>query len=132
MRSLYIFPKGVTPNTQQETLIVKQKIHGRGCPARADSSVWQVAVTTQVIQACYGIFRLLIFAHGYCYGRILPIERSYRQLVSVSAAALRVEQFVDSAANCSTKLKIVGLSCSTLNVSLPMLPLWRFRAWNIW
>jgi len=74
--------------------------------------VWQV-VTTQGL--ALPIFRLLIFAHGYCYGGFSPIERvivvCYQQQLS------EVERLLISAQIVQAKLKIVGyLAAATTSV----------------
>lgn len=86
MRSLYISQQGCYVSLQQETLIVKQgeTIYGQiQLPLLEQILVFgKSQVTTQVIRTC--LWRNIPIAYlsrmGYCYGRILPIERGYRQL----------------------------------------------------
>ena len=86
MRSLYISQQGCYVSLQQETLIVKQGTTIQGqvqLPLLEQILVFgKSQITTQVIRAC--LQRNIPIAYlsrmGYCYGRILPVERGYRQL----------------------------------------------------
>ena len=86
MRSLYVSQQGCYISLQQETLIVKQGDTIQGSvqlPLLEQILVFgKSQITTQVILAC--LRRDIPIAYlsrmGYCYGRILPIERGYRQL----------------------------------------------------
>lgn len=86
MQSLYVSKQGCYVALQQETLIVKQGeiIYGQvQLPLLEQILVFgKSQITTQVIRAC--LWRNIPIAYlsrmGYCYGRILPIERGYRQL----------------------------------------------------
>jgi CRISPR-associated protein Cas1 len=64
-------------------------------------------VTTQVIRAC--LYRDIPIAYlsrmGYCYGRILPIERGYRQLSRYQQQLTVVEQLLAAKNIVQAKLK---------------------------
>lgn len=86
MRTLYISQQGCYVSQQQETLIVKQcdTILGEvQLPLLEMLLVFgQSQITTQAIRNC--LWRDIPIGYlsrlGYCYGRILPIARGYRQL----------------------------------------------------
>lgn len=86
MRTLYVSRQGCYINLKGETLIVKQgeTIHGEvQLPLLEQILIFgKSQLTTQVIRTC--LWRNIPIAYlsrmGYCYGRLMPIERGYRQL----------------------------------------------------
>lgn len=86
MRTLYISQQGCYVSLQQETLLVKQKntvLQSVQLPLLEQVLVFgQSQVTTQAIRAC--LWRDIPIAYlsrmGYCYGRLMAVERGYRQL----------------------------------------------------
>lgn len=111
MRSLYISQQGCYVSLEQETLIVKQSkiILGQvQLPHLEQILVFGKAqITTQVIRAC--LWRNIPIAYlsrmGYCYGRILPIERGYRQLSRYQQQITTVEQLLVARQIVQAKLK---------------------------
>ena len=86
MRSLYISQQGCYVSLQQDLLIVKQKdqvIAEVQLPLLEQILVFgKSQVTTGVIRACLwqNIPIVYLSRMGFCYGRIMSIERGYRQL----------------------------------------------------
>ncbi|MCL1463257.1 CRISPR-associated endonuclease Cas1 [Argonema galeatum] len=86
MLTLYVSQQGCYVSLAQEMLVVKQKDNILGevqLPLLEQVLIFgKSQVTTQAIRAC--LWRNIPIAYlsrmGYCYGRILPIERGYRQL----------------------------------------------------
>lgn len=86
MLTLYVSQQGCYVSLEQEMLIVKQGENLLGevqLPLLEQVLIFgKSQVTTQAIRAC--LWRDIPIAFlsrmGYCYGRILPIERGYRQL----------------------------------------------------
>lgn len=86
MRTLYVSQQGCYVSLQQETVLIKQgdTIHTQvQLPLLEQILVFgKSQLTTQLIRAC--LYQDVPIAYlsrmGYCYGRILPIERGYRQL----------------------------------------------------
>lgn len=86
MRTVYVSQPGCYVSLQQEMLLVKkgEVILGEiQLPLLEQLLIFgQSQVTTQAIRTC--LWRNIPIAYlsrmGYCYGRILPIERGYRQL----------------------------------------------------
>jgi CRISPR-associated protein Cas1 len=86
MRTLYVSRQGCYIALKGETLIVKQgeTIHGEvQLPLLEQILIFgKSQITTQVIRTC--LWRDIPIAYlsrmGYCYGRLMPIERGYRQL----------------------------------------------------
>ena len=86
MQTLYVSEQNCYVCLQKETLLVKQGdtvyIEVQ-LPLLEQILIFgQSQITTQVIRAC--LWRDIPIAYlsrmGYCYGRILPISRGYRQL----------------------------------------------------
>jgi len=85
-RSLYVSQQGCYVALQQEYLLVKQQ--GQTIAQVQLPHIEQVLifgrsqVTTQAITACLkkNIPIVYLSRMGYCYGRIMPLERGYRQL----------------------------------------------------
>jgi CRISPR-associated protein Cas1 len=86
MRTLYVSQQGCYVALQDETLIVKQKgevFAQVQLPLTEQILIFgKSQVTTQAIRAC--LWRDVPIAYlsqmGYCYGRLMSIERGYRQL----------------------------------------------------
>jgi CRISPR-associated protein Cas1 len=86
MRTVYVSQPGCYVSLHQEILVVKK---GESVIAEVQLPLLEQVlifgksqVTTQAIRSC--LWRNIPIAYlsrmGYCYGRILPIERGYRQL----------------------------------------------------
>ncbi|MDY7014760.1 MAG: CRISPR-associated endonuclease Cas1 [Cyanobacteriota bacterium] len=86
MKTLYLSQQGCYVSLKQETLNVKRGETLYACvqlPLLEQILVFgQSQLTTQVIRAC--LWRDIPIAYlsrmGYCYGRMMPIERGYRHL----------------------------------------------------
>jgi CRISPR-associated protein Cas1 len=111
MRSLYVSQQGCYVTLQQETLVIKQ---GETIYARVQLPLLEQIlifgksqVTTQVIRTC--LWRDIPIAYlsrmGYCYGRVMPIERGYRQLSRYQQQLGMVERLVTAQAIVCAKLK---------------------------
>jgi CRISPR-associated protein Cas1 len=111
MRSLYVSQQGCYLKLQQETLIVKQGeiIHAQvQLPLLEAILIFgKSQVTTQVIRTC--LWRDIPIAYlsrmGYCYGRVMAIERGYRQLSRYQQQLSIVERMITARAIVSAKLK---------------------------
>jgi len=87
VRTLYIAQQGCYLSLNQEQVVIKQGqtvLDEVQLPLLEQILIFgKSQVTTQVIRAC--LWRDIPIAYlsrmGYCYGRILPISRGYRQLV---------------------------------------------------
>jgi CRISPR-associated protein Cas1 len=86
MRSLYVSQQGCYLSLQQETLLIKQGqsvLNQVQLPLVEQILIFgKSQVTTQAIRACLerDIPIVYLSRMGYCYGRLLPIARGYRQL----------------------------------------------------
>jgi CRISPR-associated protein Cas1 len=111
MRSLYVSQQGCYLKLQQETLIVKQ---GETIHAQVQLPLLEAIlifgksqVTTQVIRTC--LWRDIPIAYlsrmGYCYGRVMAIERGYRQLSRYQQQLSMGERLVTARAIVAAKLK---------------------------
>ncbi|MHC5725437.1 MAG: CRISPR-associated endonuclease Cas1, partial [Nostoc sp.] len=86
MRTLYVSRQGCYITLKGETLIIKQgeTIHGEvQLPLLEQILIFgKSQITTQAIRTC--LWRDIPIAYlsrmGYCYGRLMPIARGYRQL----------------------------------------------------
>ncbi len=86
MKTLYVSQQGCYVNLDQETLLVKQKdqiLAQVQLPLLEQVLIFgKSQITTQAIRAC--LWRNIPVAYlsrmGYCYGRLMSIERGYRQL----------------------------------------------------
>jgi CRISPR-associated protein Cas1 len=100
MRTLYVSQQGCYVSLQQENLVVKQgeTIYGEvQLPLLEQILIFgKSQITTQAIRACLwrGIPIAYLSRMGYCYGRILPIERGYRQLSRYQQQLLAVERLL--------------------------------------
>ncbi len=111
MQTLYVSQQNCYVCLHQETLLVKQgeKIHGEvQLPLLEQILVFgKSQITTQAIRAC--LWRDIPIAYlsrmGYCYGRIIPIERGYRQLSRYQQQLLPVERLITARTIVQAKLK---------------------------
>lgn len=111
MRTLYVSQQGCYVVLQQETLIIKQgeTIHAQvQLPLLEQILIFgKSQVTTQVIRTC--LWRDIPIAYlsrmGYCYGRVMPIERGYRQLSRYQQQLGVAERLVTARAIVCAKLK---------------------------
>jgi CRISPR-associated protein Cas1 len=111
MRSLYISQQGCYVSLQQEMLLVKQgeTVHQQvQLPLLEQILVFgKSQITTQVIRACLqrDIPIVYLSRMGYCYGRIIPIERGYRQLVRYQQQLSAIERLLVAQQIVQAKLK---------------------------
>lgn len=111
MRTLYVSQQGCYVALRQETLIVKQgeTIHGQvQLPLLEAILIFgKSQVTTQVIRTC--LWRDIPIAYlsrmGYCYGRVMPIKRGYRQLSRYQQQLSGVERLITARVIVQAKLK---------------------------
>ncbi len=111
MRTLYVSQPGCYVSLQQETLIVKQgeTVHAQvQLPLLEQILIFgKSQITTQVIRTC--LWRDIPIAYlsrmGYCYGRVMPIERGYRQLSRYQQQLGVAERLVTARAIVCAKLK---------------------------
>jgi CRISP-associated protein Cas1 len=111
MRTLYVSQQGCYVSLQQESLIVKQgqKVLGEvQLPLLEQILIFgKSQVTTQVIRTC--LWRDIPIGYlsrmGYCYGRIVPIERGYRQLSRYQQLLTPVDKLVVARQIVAGKLK---------------------------
>lgn len=100
MRSLYISQQGCYVTLRQELVVIKQGqtiLDEVQLPLLEQILLFgKSQVTTQLIRAC--LQRDIPIAYlsrmGYCYGRMLPIGRGYRQLSRYQQQMLAVERLV--------------------------------------
>lgn len=110
MRTLYISQQGCYVSLKQETLMVKQGdqvLQQVQLPLLEQILVFgKSQLTTQVIRAC--LWRNIPIAYlsrmGYCYGRVIPIERGYRQLVRYQQDLSSLERLLVAQAIVQAKL----------------------------
>lgn len=111
MQTLYVSEQNCYVCLQKETLLVKQ---GETIYAEVQLPLLEQILifgksqlTTQVIRAC--LWRDIPIAYlsrmGYCYGRILPISRGYRQLSRYQQQLSPVEKLITARAMIKGKLK---------------------------
>lgn len=111
MRTLYVSQQGCYVSLHQETLLVKQgeKIYGEvQLPLLEQILIFgKSQITTQAIRAC--LSRDIPIAYlsrmGYCYGRILPVERGYRQLSRYQQQLSAIERLLVARQIVQAKLK---------------------------
>jgi CRISPR-associated protein Cas1 len=111
MRTLYVSQQGCYVALRQETLVVKQgeTIHAQvQLPLLEQILIFgKSQVTTQVIRTC--LWRDIPIAYlsrmGYCYGRVMPIERGYRHLSRYQQQLSGVERLITARAIVQAKLK---------------------------
>ncbi|MBD6616407.1 CRISPR-associated endonuclease Cas1 [Komarekiella sp. 'clone 1'] len=111
MRTLYVSQQNCYVCLQQETLLVKQgeTIYGEvQLPLLEQVLIFgKSQVSTQAIRAC--LWRDIPITYlsrmGFCYGRILPIARGYRQLSRYQQQLSPVEKLISARAIVQAKLK---------------------------
>ncbi|MEH1873544.1 CRISPR-associated endonuclease Cas1 [Nostoc sp.] len=111
MRTLYVCGQNCYVCLQQETLVVKQgdTIYGEvQLPLLEQVLIFgKSQVSTQAIRAC--LWRDIPITYlsrmGFCYGRILPIARGYRQLSRYQQQLSPVEKLISARAIVQAKLK---------------------------
>lgn len=111
MRSLYVSQQGCYLSLQQEKILIKrgqQVLDEVQLPLLEQILVFgQSQVTTQVIRACLqrDIPIVYLSRMGFCYGRLLPIGRGYRQLARYQQQLSAVERLITARAIVQAKLK---------------------------
>jgi CRISPR-associated protein Cas1 len=111
MRTLYVSQQGCYVSLDGETLIVKQNgtVYGQvQLPLTEQILIFgKSQVTTQVIRTC--LWRDIPIAYlsrmGYCYGRLMSIERGYRQLSRYQQQLTLGERIKTARAIVQAKLK---------------------------
>jgi CRISP-associated protein Cas1 len=111
MRTLYVSQQNCYVALQQEKLIVKQRetIYAEvQLPLLEQILIFgNSQVSTQAVRAC--LWQKIPIAYlsrmGYCYGRVLPIERGYRQLSRYQQQLSTVERLITARAIVQAKLK---------------------------
>jgi CRISP-associated protein Cas1 len=100
MRSLYISQQGCYISLHKEQIVIKQGekvLDEVQIPFLEQILVFgKSQITTQVIRTC--LQRDIPIAYlsrmGYCYGRLIPIERGYRQLTRYQQQLSQMEKFL--------------------------------------
>jgi len=111
MKSLYVSQQNCYVSLQKETLIVKQGEMVQGqvqLPLLEQILIFgKSQVSTQAIRACLWREIPIVYLSrmGYCYGRILPIGRGYRQLCRYQQQLTQVERLITARAIVQAKLK---------------------------
>lgn len=111
MKSLYISQQGCYLCQQRESVLVKKQetiLAKAQLPLLEQILIFgKSQATTQVIRSC--LWRQIPIVYlsrmGYCYGRILPIERGYRQLSRYQQQLLSAERLLVARAIVTGKLK---------------------------
>jgi len=111
MQTLYVSEQNCYVCLQKETLLVKQgeTIYAQVQLPLLDQILifGKSQITTQAIRAC--LWRDIPIAYlsrmGYCYGRILPISRGYRQLSRYQQQLSPAEKLITARAMIKGKLK---------------------------
>lgn len=110
-RTLYVSQQGCYVSLRQEFLVVKQgkrEVQSVQLPLLEQVLIFgKSQVTTQAIRAC--LQRNIPIAYlsrmGYCYGRILPVERGYRQLARYQQQLSHIERLMVAQQIVQAKLK---------------------------
>jgi CRISP-associated protein Cas1 len=110
MRTLYLSQQGCSVSLSQEMLVVKQGsdlLQSVQIPLLEQVLVFgKSQVTTQAIRAC--LWRNIPIAYlsrmGYCYGRVIAIERGYRQLARYQRDLTGLERLLVAQALVKAKL----------------------------
>lgn len=111
MKSLYVSQQGCYVSLQQETLVVQQKGNTLAqvqLPLLEQILIFgKSQVTTQVIRTCLwrNIPIVYLSRMGHCYGRIIPIERGYRQLTRYQQQLSLVQRLIVAREIVRAKLK---------------------------
>ena len=100
MRTLYVSQQGCYLSLRQESVVVQFKeavLTTAQLPLLEQILIFgKSQVTTQLIQSCLkrNIPIGYLSRMGYCYGRLMPIERGYRQLVRYQQQLSMPEQLL--------------------------------------
>lgn len=111
MLCLYVSQHGCYISLQKETILVKQKekiLIEAQLPQLEQILIFgKSQVTTQVIRSCLSRNIPIVYLSrmGYCYGRILPIERGYRYLIRYQQQLTSAERLVTARGIVQGKLK---------------------------
>lgn len=111
MRTLYVSRQNCYITLSGETLVIKEKeiIHGEvQIPLIEQILIFgKSQITTQAIRTC--LWRDIPIAYlsrmGYCYGRLMPIERGYRQLARYQQQLTATERLLTARNIVQGKLK---------------------------
>ena len=111
MRTLYVSRQGCYITLKAETLIVKQgeTIHAEvQLPLLEQILIFgKSQITTQAIRTC--LWRDIPIAYlsrmGYCYGRLMPIERGYRRLSRYQQELTAIDKLIAARKIIQAKLK---------------------------
>ncbi len=111
MRTLYVSRQGCYITLKGETLIIKQgeTIHGEvQLPLLEQILIFgKSQITTQAIRTC--LWRDIPIAYlsrmGYCYGRLMPIARGYRQFSRYQQQLTAIERLLVARQIVQGKLK---------------------------
>ncbi|MFQ3637220.1 MAG: CRISPR-associated endonuclease Cas1 [Cyanobacteriota bacterium] len=110
MRTLYVSQQGCYVSLKQESVVIKRGniiLETAQLPLLEQILIFgKSQVTTQVMRAC--LRRNIPIAYlsrmGYCYGRLIPIERGYRQLSRYQQQLSWVEQLLVAQAIVAAKI----------------------------
>lgn len=111
MKSLYVSQQGCVISLSKETLIVRYRqdiLNSVKIPLIEQILIFgKSQITTQAIRACIwqNIPIVYLSRMGYCYGRILPLERGYRQLSRYQQQLSREEKLAVAREIAIAKLK---------------------------
>jgi CRISP-associated protein Cas1 len=111
MRTLYVSKQGCYITLKAENIIIKQGETIQGevqLPLLEQILIFgKSQITTQVIRTC--LWRNIPIAYlsrmGYCYGRLMPIERGYRQLSRYQQNLTEIERLLVARKIIQAKLK---------------------------
>ena len=111
MLTLYVSQQGCYLTLEGENLLIKkgkEVLSEAQIPLLEQVLIFgQSQVTTQAIRAC--LTRNVPIAYlsrmGYCYGRILPVERGYRHLSRYQQQLTRVDRLIVARRMVKAKLK---------------------------
>jgi CRISPR-associated protein Cas1 len=111
MTSLYVSAQGCYVSLNQQYLLVKQRgqtIAEVQLPHTEQILIFgKSQITTQAVRAClkHNIAIVYLSRMGYCYGRLLPLERGYRQLNRYQQSLELVDRLLVARAIVKAKLK---------------------------
>lgn len=111
MKSLYVSQQGCYVFLKQESLIVQQKgkiLAEVQLPLLEQILIFgKSQVTTQAIRTCLwrNIPIVYLSRMGYCYGRLLPLERGYRHLTRYQQQISSLERLIVAREIVRAKLK---------------------------
>ena len=111
MRTLYVSQQGCYLSLKQESLQVKYReevLQSVQLPLLEQVLIFgKSQLTTQAVRACLwrNIPIVYLSRMGFCYGRILAIERGYRQLARYQQSLSRIERLIVARTIVEAKLK---------------------------